>query len=70
MDPFYWVLRFFTYYQVYLRFQIFLEYLSEGAEHGHSSSNSKVKLPWVLFFSLCLHAFVERIPMGTEEALV
>ncbi|MDG2062574.1 MAG: ZIP family metal transporter [Flavobacteriaceae bacterium] len=53
-----------------LIFQIFLEYLSEGAEHGHSSSNSKVKLPWVLFFSLCLHAFVEGIPMGTEEALV
>ena len=51
-----------------LIFQIFLEYLSEGAEHGHS--NSKVKLPWVLFFSLCLHAFVEGIPMGTEEALV
>ncbi len=53
-----------------LIFQIFLEYLSEGAEHCHSSSNSKVKLPWVLFFSLCLHAFVEGIPMGTEEALV
>tara|TARA_B100001059_G_C17530523_1_gene425285 strand:+ start:70 stop:675 length:606 start_codon:yes stop_codon:yes gene_type:complete len=53
-----------------LIFQIFLEYLSEGAEHDHSSSNSKVKLPWVLFFSLCLHAFVEGIPMGTEEALV
>ena len=47
-----------------------MEYLSEGAEHGHLSSNSKVKLPWVLFFSLCLHAFVEGIPMGTEEALV
>ena len=53
-----------------LIFQIFLEYLSKGAEHCHSSSNSKVKLPWVLFFSLCLHAFVEGIPMGTEEALV
>ena len=51
-----------------LIFQIFLEYLSEGEEHGHLSSNSKVKLPWVLFFSLCLHVFVEGIPMGYRRS--
>lgn len=50
--------------------QIFLEYLSQGAEHGHTHTHSRVKLPWVLFISLCLHAFIEGIPMGTEKALV
>ena len=50
--------------------QIFLEYLSQGAEHGHTPTNSIVKLPWVLFLSLCLHSFIEGIPMGEQEALV
>ena len=34
--------------------------------HTHSDS----KLPWALFFSLCLHAFIEGIPMGNEQTLV
>ena len=50
--------------------QILLEYLSQGAEHGHMHSHSKEKLPWILFFSLCLHAFIEGTPMGAEQALV
>ena len=50
--------------------QIALEYLSQGAEHGHMHTHSDSKLPWALFFSLCLHAFIEGIPMGNEQTLV
>ena len=50
--------------------QIILEFLSQGAEHGHTHVQSKTKLPWLLFFSLCIHAFIEGIPMKQEDALV
>jgi len=53
-----------------LVFQIVLEYLSQGAEHGHTHSKPQGSLPWVLFLSLCLHAFIEGLPMGSENALV
>jgi zinc transporter ZupT len=50
--------------------QIVLEFLSQGAEHGHTHSHSNTKLPWILFLSLCLHAFIEGIPMNEQKALV
>lgn len=53
-----------------LVFQIVLELLSKGAEHGHTHTSTSTRLPWVLFVSLCLHAFIEGIPMGYQEALV
>jgi hypothetical protein len=53
-----------------LVFQIVLEFLSQGAEHGHTHTHTSTRLPWVLFVSLCLHAFIEGIPMGSQEALV
>jgi zinc transporter ZupT len=53
-----------------LIFQIILEYLSQGTEHGHTHTKSKQRLPWVLFLSLCLHAFIEGLPMASDNALV
>ncbi len=53
-----------------LIFQIILEYLSQGTEHGHTHTKSKQRLPWVLFLSLCLHAFIEGLPMANDNALV
>ena len=50
--------------------QIILEFLSQGAEHGHTHKHSNTRLPWVLFISLCLHAFIEGIPMADQKTLV
>lgn len=44
--------------------QSVLESFSKGAEHGHihlHSDNSK--FPWLLFISLCIHAFSEGLPI-------
>ncbi|MDN6281302.1 MAG: ZIP family metal transporter [Psychroflexus sp.] len=47
-----------------LLLQIVLEYLSGGAEHGHLHLNKKnTHFPWVLFISLCLHSFLEGLPL-------
>lgn len=46
--------------------QTILEYFSKGAEHGHIHSNnhSHIKeVPWLLFLSLSIHAFLEGIPL-------
>jgi zinc transporter ZupT len=51
-------------------FQIILEYLSKGAEHGHVHSHEPFKkMPWVLFFSLCLHALLEGMPIHQHNHL-
>lgn len=50
--------------------QTILEYFSKGAEHGHihRNSNSQIKhVPWLLFFSLCIHAFLEGIPLNMAQ---
>ena len=48
--------------------QTALEYLSKGAEHGHIHSHDFEKnVPWLLLSSLCLHAFLEGMPLGIEE---
>ena len=40
--------------------QIFLEFFSKGAEHGHVHLHTESKkFPWLLFISLCIHAFME-----------
>lgn len=45
-----------------------LEYLSKGAEHGHIHSHDfEQNIPWLLLGSLCLHAFLEGMPLGIEE---
>lgn len=49
--------------------QLILESFSKGAEHGHVHIHSKDKqFPWMLFISLCLHAFSEGIPLGYDKS--
>jgi zinc transporter ZupT len=51
-------------------FQIILEFFSKGAEHGHVHGNQKMsRIPWLLFFSLCIHAFFEGLPVSHHQHL-
>ncbi|PKH52298.1 ZIP family metal transporter [Tenacibaculum sp. Bg11-29] len=44
--------------------QSVLESFSKGAEHGHIHLHSDTsKFPWLLFISLCIHAFSEGLPI-------
>lgn len=47
-----------------LLFQIILDFFSKGAEHGHIHIHDDKLFPWALFLSLCIHAFLEGIPLG------
>ncbi len=50
--------------------QIILEFFSKGAEHGHVHGHDKIKqMPWLLFISLCMHAFLEGFPIGHHHDL-
>ncbi|TVQ77902.1 MAG: hypothetical protein EA358_05695 [Flavobacteriales bacterium] len=51
-------------------FQVILEMVSHGVEHGHAhevSKKSKHNIPVAALISLCLHAFIESIPIGTQS---
>ena len=51
-------------------FQIILEFFSKGAEHGHVHGHDKMtQMPWLLFISLCIHAFLEGFPVGRHHDL-
>jgi zinc transporter ZupT len=51
-------------------FQIILEFFSKGAEHGHVHGHDKIaQMPWSLFISLCIHAFLEGFPIGHHHDL-
>jgi zinc transporter ZupT len=51
-------------------FQIILEYFSKGAEHGHVHGHETMHhIPWLLFFSLCLHALLEGMPISNHNHL-
>lgn len=51
--------------------QIFLEFFSKGAEHGHIHLHSESKhFPWVLFISLSIHAFMEGFPISEDNNLL
>ncbi|WP_347374803.1 ZIP family metal transporter [Aequorivita sp. Q41] len=51
--------------------QIFLEFFSKGAEHGHVHLHTEnKKFPWLLFISLCIHAFMEGFPISEENNLL
>jgi zinc transporter ZupT len=51
-------------------FQIILEFFSKGAEHGHVHGHSKMQqIPWLLFISLCIHAFLEGFPVSHHKDL-
>lgn len=51
-------------------FQIILEFFSKGAEHGHVHGHHDMKtIPWLLFISLCIHAFLEGFPVSRHGDL-
>ncbi|MGK4568745.1 ZIP family metal transporter [Flavobacterium sp. 3HN19-14] len=51
-------------------FQIILEFFSKGAEHGHVHGHDEMHtIPWLLFISLCLHAFLEGFPVNHHQDL-
>lgn len=51
--------------------QIFLEFFSKGAEHGHVHIQNDNKLfPWLLFISLCIHALLEGYPIHQNHNIL
>lgn len=51
-------------------FQIILEFFSKGAEHGHVHGHEEMHhIPWLLFISLCIHAFLEGFPVSHHHNL-
>lgn len=51
--------------------QIFLEFFSKGAEHGHVHSHKgRSRFPWLLFMSLSIHSILEGFPLNLYESLV
>ncbi|MFE3848780.1 ZIP family metal transporter [Flavobacterium sp. LB3P45] len=51
-------------------FQIILEFFSKGAEHGHVHGHANMNhIPWLLFISLCIHAFLEGFPVSHHHDL-
>ncbi|WP_394750077.1 ZIP family metal transporter [Spongiimicrobium salis] len=51
--------------------QIFLEFFSKGAEHGHVHLDSeKANFPWLLFISLSLHSLLEGVPIEKHDMLI
>lgn len=48
--------------------QIFLEQFSEGVEHGHiHKHNDNHVFPYGIMISLCLHAFLEGMPLAKDQ---
>jgi hypothetical protein len=50
--------------------QLILEYMSKGAEHGHIHFDESTSFPWAVWFSLCLHSFIEGVPIHHQEHMV
>ncbi|MCK5441284.1 MAG: ZIP family metal transporter [Maribacter sp.] len=51
--------------------QIFLEFFSKGAEHGHVHLDSeKSDFPWLLFLSLSIHSFLEGFPIENHDTII
>ncbi|WP_299484696.1 ZIP family metal transporter [uncultured Allomuricauda sp.] len=51
--------------------QIFLEFFSKGAEHGHVHLDlEKNKFPFLLFLSLSIHALIEGIPIHGDNSIL
>ncbi|MFD2288397.1 zinc/iron permease [Pedobacter petrophilus] len=48
--------------------QVFLEQFSEGVEHGHIHKHQDGHIfPFGIMISLCLHAFLEGMPLAKEQ---
>ncbi len=51
--------------------QIFLEFFSKGAEHGHVHiDNEKSRFPWLLFVSLSIHSLLEGFPIEEHDTII
>lgn len=51
--------------------QIFLEFFSKGAEHGHVHVHHNENIfPWILFISLSIHAILEGFPLNNNGNLL
>lgn len=51
--------------------QIFLEFFSKGAEHGHIHLDSTTKeFPWLLFISLSIHSLLEGVPIENHHSIL
>ncbi len=51
--------------------QIFLEFFSKGAEHGHLHLDSeKTNFPWLLFISLSIHSLLEGLPIEKNDTII
>jgi len=51
--------------------QIFLEFFSKGAEHGHMHWQlNKNQFPTILFLSLSLHALIEGVPVHEANSVL
>lgn len=46
--------------------QLLLEFFSQGIEHGHAhhDHNHSGTIPFGMMFGLCVHAFIEGMPLG------
>jgi zinc transporter ZupT len=59
-----------VYIMLGILFQIILEFFSKGAEHGHTHGHvNMTHIPWFLFISLCIHAFLEGFPVSHHHDL-
>ena len=59
------------YIMIGILFQIFLEFFSKGVEHGHMHhASDDSPFPWLLFISLCIHAFMEGFPINQHNDMV
>lgn len=48
--------------------QVFLEQFSEGVEHGHIHKHNENRVfPFGIMISLCLHAFLEGMPLAKDQ---
>lgn len=51
--------------------QIFLEFFSKGAEHGHVHVDPENKeFPWMLFVSLSIHSVLEGVPIENHHNIL
>ncbi|MRH99050.1 ZIP family metal transporter [Kriegella sp. EG-1] len=51
--------------------QIFLEFFSKGAEHGHVHIDTeKSNFPVLLFVSLCIHSLLEGFPIDHDGSMI
>lgn len=44
--------------------QLLLEFFSQGIEHGHAHHDHSGTIPFGMMFGLCVHAFIEGMPLG------